>query len=366
MADLRRPGLGVLVLGAAVGGLALAFRPERLNGGEARDRVKRVRAIAPSQEGGRGRAASSPWRIPWKGWKDILWRTYQEIQRDRLLAVAAGVVFFGLLAFFPTVTAFVSLYGLFVEPGTIREHLDLAASVMPAGAVDILREQVERIVSKPSGTLGFAFIVSLGLALWSSNSGMKAVIDALNVAYEEDEKRSFIRLNLISLAFTIGGLIALLLALSAVVIFPLVLAAIGLNSWVSTIIWLVRWPILLVFVILGLAVLYRYGPSRREPKWEWVTPGSLFAATAWIGGSLLLSWYLQNFADYNATYGSLGAAIGFMMWLWVSSIVILLGAELNSEIEHQTARDSTRGPVEKPLGARGATMADTIGKAQFA
>ena len=366
MAGLRHLGLRLLVLGTAASGLALALKPNAARSGAQPLRYGEREPnpdAARARETGRGRRATSPWQIPWRGWKDIFLRTYKEIQEDRLLAVAAGVVFFGLLAFFPAVTAFVSLYGLFVDPGTIRDHLDLAASVMPAGAVQILREQVERIVSKPPSTLGFAFLVSIGIALWSANSGMKAVMDALNVAYEEDEKRSFIRLNLISLAFTIGGLIVLLLALSAVVVFPLILAAIGLTDWVQTIIWLIRWPVLLAFVILGLAVLYRFGPSRREPKWQWVTSGSLFAATAWIVVSLLLSWYLQNFANYNATYGSLGAAIGFMMWLWLSSLVILLGAELNSEVEHQTARDSTVGP-EKPMGRRGAVMADTVGVAQ--
>jgi len=260
------------------------------------------------------------------------------------------VVFFGLLAFFPTVTAFVSLYGLFADPVTIRDHLSLAATVMPEDALKILREEIERIVSKPGGTLGFAFLMSLGIALWSANSGMKAIMDALNVAYEEEEKRSFIRLNLASFAFTVGGLVTLLLALGAVVVFPLVLSAIGFNG-TETIISLLRWPVLLACVVLGLAVLYRFGPSRREPQWQWVTPGSVFASVGWLSVSALLSWYLQNFANYNATYGSLGAAIGFMMWLWLSAIVILLGAELNSEIEHQTARDSTVG-AEKPQGVR--------------
>jgi membrane protein len=365
VADLRRPWLGVLIVAAAAGGMALGIKPKTAGMPQLIDETYPLdqKLLARVHERGRGRQATSPWEIPWRGWKDILWRTYREIQEDRLLAVAAGVVFFGLLAFFPTVTAFISLYGLFADPATIRDHLDAVTSVAPDGAVQILREQVDRIVSQPPGTLGFAFLVSMGLALWSANSGMKAIIDALNVAYEEREKRSFIRLNLVSLTFTIGALVVLLAALGAVVVFPLVLSAIGLNSWVETIIWLIRWPILLAFVLLGLAVLYRFAPSRREPKWQWITPGSLLAAVGWLSGSLLLSWYLQNFANYNATYGSLGAAIGFMMWLWISAIVILLGAELNSEVEHQTARDSTTGP-EKPLGKRGAVMADTVGRAQ--
>jgi membrane protein len=270
-----------------------------------------------------------------------------------------------LLAFFPAVTAFVSFYGLFADAVTIRDHLGLAASVLPAEAFGLLSEQVERIVNNRASTLGLAFLASTGLALWSANAGTKAIIDALNVAYEEEEKRSFVHLSLISLCFTVGGLIALLLALGAVVVFPLILSAVGLTGWVQTILWVVRWPALLAIIAVGLAILYRFGPSRREPRWQWVSVGSVFATNAWLAGSMLLSWYLQNFANYNATYGSLGAGVGFMMWLWLSTITILLGAELNAEIEHQTARDSTAGP-EKPIGKRGATMADTVGAAQAA
>ena len=190
---------------------------------------------------------------------------------------------------------------------------------------------------------------------------MKAVIDALNVTYGEKEKRGFIKLNLVSLALTGGAILALLVAIGAIVVLPLVLSYIGLGGWTETLLRLLRWPLLLCLVIFGLAVLYRFGPSRESPRWEWITAGSAFAALAWLCGSALLSWYLANFANYDATYGSLGAAIGMMIWIWMSSIVILLGAELNSEVEHQTARDSTTGH-ERPIGERGAAMADTVGR----
>jgi membrane protein len=311
---------------------------------------------------GRGRRATAPWHIPWQGWKDILWRTYSQISEDRLLAVAAGVVFYGLLALFPAVTAFVSLYGLFADASSINQHLSLLSGFLPEGAMSIIREQVERIAAKGGTRLSFAFLFGLALALWSANAGMKAIIDALNVIYGEKEKRGFIKLNLVSLALTLGGIIAVLVAVAAVVILPLVLNYIGLGGWADTILRLARWPVLLLLVITGLAVLYRYGPSREEPRWEWLSVGSVLAAVAWLGSSALLSWYLTNFANYDATYGSLGAAIGMMMWMWISSIVILFGAELNSEIEHQTARDSTTGR-ERPPGRRGATMADTVGEA---
>jgi membrane protein len=227
--------------------------------------------------------------------------------------------------------------------------------------VQIIEEQVNRIVAKGDTKLSFAFASSLAFALWSANAGMKAVIDALNVAYGEKEKRGFIKLNLVSLALTGGAIVALLVALGAIVVLPLILSYIGLGGWTEFLLRFLRWPVLLCLVILGLAVLYRFGPSRESPRWEWLTVGSGFAAVAWLVGSALLSWYLANFANYDATYGSLGAAIGMMIWMWMSAIVILLGAELNSEIEHQTARDSTTGH-EKPLGQRGAAMADTVGR----
>jgi membrane protein len=291
-----------------------------------------------------------------------LWRTYREIGEDRLLAVAAGVVFYALLALFPALTAIVSLYGLFANASTITDHLSIAAGILPGGAIDIIREQVMRLVSKGDAKLGFGFILGLGIAIWSANAGMKAIIDALNVVYEEKEKRGFIKLNLVSLAFTLAAIIALLMALGAVVLLPLLLARLGFVNGPATLAQYGRWPVLLVLVIVGLALIYRFGPSRREARWQWLSVGSVFAAIAWLCSSALLSWYLGSFAHYDATYGSLGAAIGMMMWMWISAIVILFGAQLNSEIEHQTARDSTV-EHDKPLGARGAVMADTVGAA---
>ena len=304
-----------------------------------------------------------PSRIPWKGWIDIFWRTVNQTSDDRLLAIAAGVVFYGLLALFPAVTALVSFYGLFASPATINDHLDFLASVMPADAYSIVQDQIARVVAKGDFKLGLSFVIGIAFALWTANAGMKALMDALNVVYEESEKRSFIRLNLVSLAYTLTGIIALLIAVGAVVVTPLVLARAGFGGSTETIIRLARWPALMLPMLLGLSILYRYGPSRREAKWKWISVGAVFATLTWFAGSALLSWYLANFANYDATYGSLGAAIGTMMWMWMSAIVILLGAELNSEIEHQTARDTTIGH-EKPLGARGATMADTVGRAQ--
>jgi membrane protein len=273
-------------------------------------------------------------------WKDILWRTYEQIREDRLLAVAAGIVFYGLLALFPAITALVSLYGFFADPATLTQHL-AEAGILPTGGLSIIQEQVSRLATKSTTKLSLGFAFGLALALWSANSGMKAIMDALNVVYEEREKRNFIKLHLVSFAFTLAGLASIILAIGAVVVLPILLAHIGLAGVTDAIFRYGRWPVLITLVILGLAVVYRFGPSRREPGWHWLTVGSAFAAVAWLCSSALLSWYLSNFANYDATYGSLGAAIGLMMWMWMSSIVLLFGAELNSEIERQTVRDAT-------------------------
>ena len=302
----------------------------------------------------------SPQGIPAKGWKDILWRTYEQLNEDRLLAVAAGVVFYGLLALFPTITALVSSYALFADAKTVNDHMAFLSSFLPEGTFSIIQDQVGRVLSKGDMKLGGAFLGSLLLAIWSANGGMKAIIDALNVVYDEKEKRGFLKLNAVSLAFTAGGVIGILVAIGLVVVTPVALSMVGLGSAADTLIRVGRWPVLGVVLLLALAVLYLYAPSHRSPKWRWISIGSLVATIAWMIASSLLSFYLANFGHYDATYGSLGAAIALMTWMWISTIVILFGAELNSEIEHQTVFDSTEG-TSKPLGRHGATMADTVG-----
>jgi len=312
---------------------------------------------------GRGRRARAPLHIPWRGWKDIVLRTYREILDDRLFALAGGVAFYGLLALFPAIAAGVSVYALFADAATISKHLSIAANIVPAGTLDLLGEEISRIAAKSDGKLTFGFLVGLAIALWSANAGMKAIFDALNIIYDEEDKRGLIWLNVVSLFFTICAIAAAGLAVAVVVVFPLILAGLGLSGVDAPLIAHLRWPVMFVLIIFGLAVLYRYGPSRRLAKWRWITLGSIVAALAWLAVSSLFSWYLGNFANYNATYGALGAVVGLMMWMWLSTIVVLVGGELNSEIEHQTARDSTVG-IEKPLGARGAVMADTVGAAK--
>jgi membrane protein len=321
---------------------------------------REARAVAEA-EVHRGRQAASPTEIPAPGWKDIALRTYRDIGENRIPLVAAGVTFFALLAIFPAVAALVSIYGLVADPSTIAEQLASLQGILPQGALDIVGEQVTRLNEKGATTLGLSLVVGVALSVWSANGGMKHVFDALNLVYNERESRGFLGLNVVSLSFTAGALLFLVLALAGVVAVPIALKVIGFGAeawWLA----LLRWPVLFAAVLLGLALLYRYGPSRDAPRWRWVTPGSGLAALLWLGGSLLFSWYVANFGKYNQTYGSLGAAIGFMTWIWISTTIVLLGAQVNAEMEHQTAEDTTVGKPE-PLGARRARMADTVGKA---
>ena len=266
-------------------------------------------------------------------WKRIAVNTCERINRDRILATAAGVVFYGLLAIFPAVTALVSSYGLFGDPATIAGNLQSLAMMLPEGSFAIVQDEIGRVVTDGNGALSMTFIFGLLLATWSANAGMKAVLDALNVAWEVEEKRGWIRLNLVSLTFTAAALAAILVMVAAVIGLPLMLRHVGLDHQAELLLQVGRWPLLALVLFIALLVLYRYGPSRQAPNWRWLVPGAVGAVALWLIGSALLSWYLSNFANYTATYGSLGAAIGLMTWMWMSAIIVLVGAELNSEIE---------------------------------
>jgi len=312
-----------------------------------------------AEPGGAGRDADAPQEIPGRGWWQILKRTFSQASEDRLLTEAAGVTFYALLALFPAIAALVSLYGLFADPHEVEAHLQAMSGVIPGGGMELIEEQVRRVTQNSTGTLGVSAIIGLLLSLWSANQATKALFDALNVVYEEKEKRSFVRLTLTTLAFTLGGLVFAILAMAAVVALPVVFSVVGLGSTVEWVLRIARWPLLLAVVAVLLAALYRFGPSRETAQWRWVSWGSVLAAAVWFAGSLGFSWYVESFGNYNETYGSLGAVIGFMTWIWISSAVVLLGGELNAEMEHQTARDTTTG-AERPMGARGAEMADRV------
>jgi membrane protein len=343
--------------------LVAGFRPRRFSGELEQSGRTDAHGGRKAHGRDRGRSADTPSDIPAPGWKDILLRVYRDVGDDRVVALAAGVTFYSILALFPAIAALVALYGLFADPASIAIHLESLSGILPGGALQVIGDEIQRIASRGSTTLGVTFVVGLAIALWSANAGMKAIFDALNIVYEEDEKRSFVRLNAVSLMFTAGAIVFVLLAIAITVVLPLALSFLGITQFAELVLRLAGWPVLLLVVMLVLALLYRFGPSRERPKWRWITWGSASAAVLWLIASILFSWYAANFGSYNKTYGSLGAAIGFMVWIWISSIVVLMGAELNAEIEHQSAKDTTTG-VRKPQGARGARMADEVGPAQ--
>jgi membrane protein len=250
-----------------------------------------------------------------------------------VVSIAAGVAFFVLLAIFPAIAALVSVYGIFADPAAIRTNLNELSSLLPDGAIQIIGDELGRVASGGTSTLGATFIFTLGLSLWSANAGMKALFDALNIVYDAEERRGLIKLNAVSLAFTAGALVVLLLALGAIVVVPAVMNYLRLESIGGTIIMLARWPALYMLVVLALALIYRFGPDREHAQWHWITWGSALAALAWIAASILFSWFAANFGSYNTTYGSLGAAVGFMTWIWISNMVILSGAEIDAVLE---------------------------------
>lgn len=314
-----------------------------------------------AKQKGRGRQATQPTQIPPAGWKDVLWRVYQSINDDRVMLTAAGVTYYILLALVPTLSAFVSIYGLFADRATVVDHIGLLSGIIPGDGLEIIREQLTRLVSEGEEVLGVTLLISLSIALWSSSAGVKAMFEAMNVAYGEREKRNFFQQTLISLAFTVGGALAGVLLLTVVVLLPGLLALVRLPEAYAWVIRVISYFGILLVVLAGLAALYRWGPSREQAKWRWITPGAILSVILTIAVSLLFSWYVSNFGNYNATYGSLGALIGLLTWIWLSVTIVIIGGELNSEVEHQTARDSTTGP-ELPLGRRGAHMADTVGE----
>jgi membrane protein len=272
----------------------------------------------------------------WRFWKLVLLHTYAEYNEDRILMLAGAVAFYAVLALVPALTAAVSLYALFSDPASVESQFNHLRGIMPSTSFDLIQQQIERIVSDQHGN-GIWFVAGVAIALWSAMSGTKGLIDSLNVVYEVEEQRSFLRYNLVALAITLAGIAGLFLAILGLVGIPLVLDHLPLGGFGKTLADWLRWPALLLILMLALAALYRFGPHRKRPRWEWVSPGNLFAAAAWLIESAALSWYLGNFANYNATYGSLGAAVALMLWLWITAVIVLLGAELNSEYYKMTS-----------------------------
>ncbi len=316
---------------------------------------------AEGREKARGRRARSPLEMTWLGWKDVALRFIGNIGENRLTSLAGAVAFFTLLSLVPALSLLVTIYRSFTDPRTIAGQLDDLTTVLPQAARDLIHEQAMRLAEQPVTTLSLTFLVSLLVAGWSANAAVKALFDALNIIYREQEKRGFLTLNLISLATTVSGVVMLAAALTVIASVPVVAALFPFAHELERMLRLVRWPCFFVVATLAIAALYWIGPSRHPARFVWVMPGAAAAALLWAGASWAFSWYVGTLGNYTATYGSLATVVVFMTWLWLSATIVLAGAEFNAELEHQTTRDTTLGRP-KPLGARGAAMADNVGR----
>jgi membrane protein len=311
----------------------------------------------------RGRDARRPTDIPSRGWLDIALRVKKEIAKDNVSLIASGLALYALLAAFPALAAAVSIYGLFASPDDIAQQMQQFAGFLPADGQQILQRQLQQLASHNSDTLSIGLALGILIALWSARKGMVALMAATNVAYDEREERGFFRQILVSLAFTVGAIIAFLAVLLLGVAVPLILKALPLGPATEFIILIARWVLLWLIAVTGLAIVYRYAPDRKEPQWKWVTWGSAIAATLWLIGSVLFAIYVRNSGTFGQTYGALGGVVVLLMWLYLSGYIIVLGAEINSEMERQTVKDTTINE-DAPLGQRGAYAADTVGESR--
>ena len=307
-----------------------------------------------------GRTATRPEQIPATGWWDILWRLLKRLGSDNVTLVSAGLALYALLSVFPGLAAAVSIYGLFATPADVVKHMSAFAGILPPGVWDIFSTQLQVITRHEQSTLTVAAAIGLVLALWSARSSMSALMTAMNIAYGEREKRSFLVQVLVSLSLTAGAIVGFLTMLLLGIVIPVTLKIMGTHQWVQ---WLgdgAQWILLWFFTSVALTLLYRFAPARKPARWRWVSWGSAIAATLWLVMSALFALYVGAFANYGKTYGALGGVIALLMWFYFSSILVVLGAEINAEMERQTAKDTTEGP-ESPPGERGAYAADTLG-----
>lgn len=307
-----------------------------------------------------GRHAERPQDIPKAGWFDIARRMWADISRYEISVISAGIAFNEFFALFPALAAGISLYGLIADPGQVESLLGQLSGFLPSDVNKLVSEQLHGLTSASGGALGLSLLVSLAVALWGATRGVKGLISGLNIVYGEEEKRGFVAYNATALALTLGAIVFGLVALSMVALVPPLLKLLPVGEGVQSLLSALRWPLLALFVLVGLAVIYRLAPSRDRPRWRWVTWGAVLATLLWLAGSGLFSLYAARFGDFNKTYGSMAAVAVTLLWFQLTSFVVLLGALLDAEMEHQTVRDTTSGP-ERPMGQRGARMADTLG-----
>ncbi len=310
----------------------------------------------------RGRRAEVPREIPPAGWKDIALRVKAQVDEDHIVLTAAGVAFWGFLALIPALAAFSSILGLLTSPSEVASRAQDLFGGLPAEAEELLTAQLETVASRTTSSLTIGLIASIALSLWSASGGMGHLIEGINIAYDEHDDRNFFAKKGLSLALTLGTIAFLVVASAGLVALPSILDAIGLPSGLQTVIQFAFWPVIAAGFAAGLAILYRYGPDRAEPEWRWVSWGSVIAVIVWIAASIAFRIYNANFGSYDESYGSLAAVVILMLWLFITALAVLLGAQINSEMEHQTSVDTTVGP-DRPIGDRDAVVADSVGEA---
>ena len=325
--------------------------------GQQPSREKGQGATPPSQVP--GGEADTPTQIPAQGWKQILKRAWAEQKEDNIGLIAAGVAYYAFTALFPALIAAVTLYGLFADPQTVTDQAASLTKSLPKDTASVITTQLQSIASTSSGALGVGLVVSLLGALFSASGGVGNVIKAVNIAYDEEETRGFVKLRGLALALTLGAIVFVVVAIGLIAVLPALFDNLGLGGFGTLVANVVRWVALVVFMLLALAVLYRYAPDRDAPKFRWVGLGAAVATLLWVIASAGLSIYVSNFGSYGKTYGALAGVIVLLLWLYITAFIVLLGAEINSESEQQTAKDSTEGP-EQPMGQRRAVKADSV------
>jgi membrane protein len=308
-----------------------------------------------------GREAERPSEIPARGWFAVLKRVKAEVKEDNVPLLAAGVAFYAFLAIFPAIIAVVTVYGMVADPEQVESQVGEFAKSLPAGADELLIGQLTNVVNAPRQSLSIGLAISLLALLWSVSSGVQGLVKSLNVIYDEQETRGFVKLRGLSLLLTLGAIVVAVVALGLIAVFPNFVESLGLGRAGALAASIARWVVLAVLVLVAVDVLYRLAPDRASPRWRWLSLGAVVALVLWLLGSIGFSWYVDNFSNYNQTYGALAAVIILLLWLFLSAFAVLLGAEFDAETERQTARDTTTGP-ERPLGERDAEVADTLGE----
>lgn len=313
----------------------------------------------------RGRKATTPGDIPAAGWKDIILRVKDEISADHVGLVAAGIAFYALLAIFPGIGAVMAIAGLVADPEIVSAQIEELGAILPEQAAEIVVSQATEVAGGQETGLGLAALVGILLSLWSASAAMSSTMEGLNVAYDEKETRNFFHRTLMRLLLTLGVIAGFFVTVMVILVLPVALELLPIGGAAQTVATVARWPVVAAIAILGLAILYRYGPSRDEPEWKWVTPGAGVAVLLWLVASVAFAIYVRNFGSYQESFGTLGGVIVLLTWLWISAYIVLLGAELDAEMEAQTKHDTTVGRP-RPMGSRDATAADELGEAKGA